>query len=188
VLSVPWLGVRIRRLHLVAGALGVAGVALLVLRSSARLDLWGLMAMLGVVVMMAVATVLTKRWGHPPGMSATGFTGWTFLLGGLTLLPFTLAFEGLPKHLSGRELGGLAYLVVVSGILAYAVWFWGLQRLPASSVTFLSLLNPVVAALLGWVVLDQRLNFWQLLGALLVVVSVLLGQDVGRRSHLRARR
>ena len=48
--------------------------------------------------MMGLATVLTKRWGRPPGMNAIGFTGWTFLLGGLTLLPFTLAFEGLPAR------------------------------------------------------------------------------------------
>jgi len=179
VLSVPWLGSRIRPLHLIAGAVGMAGVALLVLRSSARLDGWGILAMLCVVVMMGVATVLTKRWGHPPGMSATRFTGWTFLLGGLTLLPFTLVFEGLPRHVTGRELGGLAYLVLVSGIVGYAVWFWGLQRLSASSVTFLSLLNPVVAAGLGWLMLDQRLNTWQILGALLVGVSVLLGQFSG---------
>jgi probable blue pigment (indigoidine) exporter len=73
--------------------------------------------------------------------------------------------------------GGLVYLVLISGILAYALWFWGLQHLTASSVTFLSLLNPVVAAVLGWVVVDQRLNGWQLLGAAVVLVSVVLGQQ-----------
>jgi len=181
VLSVPWLGSRIQPRHVVAGLIGVLGVALLVLRSSARLDAWGVLAMVGCVVMMGVSTVLTKRWGHPPGMSATGFTGWTFLLGGLTLLPFTLAVEGLPQHVTGREIGGLIYLVAISGIAAYALWFWGLQRLSASSVTFLSLLNPVVAAVIGWVVLDQSLNAWQILGAVLVLVSVVLGQGYQRR-------
>jgi probable blue pigment (indigoidine) exporter len=39
------------------------------------------------------------------------------------------------------------------------------------------LLNPVVAALLGWVVLHQRLNGWQLLGAAVVLLSVVLGQQ-----------
>ena len=180
ILSVPWLGTRIRVIQIVAGVLGVLGVALLVLRSSARLDFWGVLAMTGCVAMMGVATVLTKRWGHPLGMSAPAFTGWTFLLGGLTLLPFTLAFEGLPDQLTGRNVAGLIYLVAVSGILAYGLWFWGLQRLPASSVTFLSLLNPVVAAVLGWLVLDQRLNGWQLAGAAIVLISVVLGQDLRR--------
>ena len=181
ILSVPLLGSRIRAIQIAAGLLGIAGVALLVLRSTARLDAVGLVAMVGAATMMSLATVLTKRWGHPEGMNAISFTGWTFLFGGLTLLPFVLIFEGLPDHLTGRNIGGLVYLVLISGIFAYALWFWGLQRLAASSVTFLSLLNPVMAAVLGWIVLDQRLNHWQILGAVIVLVSVVLGQQLRRR-------
>jgi probable blue pigment (indigoidine) exporter len=190
ILSVPLLAAKIRPTHIIAGLLGVVGVALLVLRSSARLDTLGILAMTTCVIMMGVSTVLTKRWGHPPGMTAWAFTGWTFLLGGLTLLPFTLVIEGLPSQLSARNVVGLLYLVVASGIIAYALWFWGLKRLPASSVTFLSLINPVVAAVLGWVVLNQRLNGWQILGAVIVLVSVLLGQDfrpAGSLTRNRAR-
>jgi probable blue pigment (indigoidine) exporter len=181
VLSVPLLHTRIRTIDIVAGCLGILGVGLLVLRSTAQLDGWGILAMTTCVIMMGVSTVLTKRWGHPPGWGAAEFTGWTFLLGGLTLLPFTLAIEGLPTDLTGRNIGGLVYLVVVSGILAYGLWFWGLQRLPASAVTFLALLNPVVAAVLGWIVLDQRLNEWQILGAVIVLTSVVLGQNLQLR-------
>ena len=176
VISVPLLGARIRGIQIIAGLLGAAGVALLVLRSDARLDVVGLIAMAGAAIMFSVATVLTKRWGEPEGMTAIGVTGWIFLFAGLTLLPVTLLIEGLPDHLTARNIGGLIYLVLISGILAYAVWFWGLQRLSASAVTFLTLLNPVTAALLGWVVLDQRLNAWQLLGALIILISVVLGQ------------
>ncbi|HKX15411.1 MAG TPA: EamA family transporter [Propionibacteriaceae bacterium] len=192
VISVPLLSTRIRSLQIGAGILGTLGVALLVLRSDARLDVIGLIAMAGAAIMFSLATVLTKRWGLPEGMSSIGFTGWTFLLAGLTLLPITLLIEGLPDQLTARNIGGLIYLVLVSGIFAYAVWFWGLQRLSASAVTFLTLLNPVVAALLGWVVLDQRFNLWQALGAILVLVSVVLGQPGAlerrrRRSALASR-
>ena len=176
VISVPLLGTRIRAIQIVAGILGAVGVALLVLQSDARLDVVGLIAMAGAVIMFSAATVLTKRWGHPEGMTSIGVTGWIFLLAGLTLLPVTLLIEGLPDHLTARNIGGLIYLVLISGILAYALWFWGLQRLSASAVTFLTLLNPVTAALLGWVVLDQRFNQWQVFGAVLILISVVLGQ------------
>ncbi|HVD20238.1 MAG TPA: EamA family transporter [Propionibacteriaceae bacterium] len=176
VISLPLLGTRIRAIQVIAGIVGVAGVALLVLRSDARLDVAGLIAMGGAAIMFSAATVLTKRWGRPDGMTSVGVTGWTFLLAGLTLLPATLIIEGLPDHLTARNVGGLIYLVLISGILAYALWFWGLERLSASAVTFLTLLNPVTAALLGWIVLDQRLNHWQLIGAVLILVSVVLGQ------------
>ncbi len=176
VISVPLLGTRIRAIQIVAGILGAVGVASLVLRSDARLDAVGLVAMGGAVIMFSAATVLTKRWGHPQGMTSISVTGWIFLLAGLTLLPVTLLIEGLPDHLTARNIGGLIYLVLISGILAYALWFWGLQRLSASAVTFLTLLNPVTAAVLGWVILDQRFNHWQVLGAVLILISVVLGQ------------
>jgi probable blue pigment (indigoidine) exporter len=190
VISVPLLGTGIRSIQIIAGVLGVAGVALLVLRSDARLDVVGLIAMGGAAIMFSVATVLTKRWGQPEGMTAVGVTGWTFLFAGLTLLPVTLLIEGLPDHLTARNIGGLIYLVLISGILAYALWFWGLQRLSASAVTFLTLLNPVTAALLGWMVLDQRLNAWQLLGAAIILLSVVMGQPgtLERRRRERRRR
>jgi probable blue pigment (indigoidine) exporter len=98
-----------------------------------------------------------------------------------------LIIEGLPRHLTARNVAGLIYLVVISGIVAYAIWFWGLERLSASAVTFLTLLNPVTAALLGWVVLDQRLNSWQIVGALLILSSVVLGQP-GAIDRLRRQR
>jgi probable blue pigment (indigoidine) exporter len=186
VISVPLLATGIRAIQIVAGILGAVGVALLVLQSDARLDAVGLIAMAGAMIMFSVATVLTKRWGRPEGMNAIGVTGWTFLFAGLTLLPVTLLVEGLPDHLTTRNIGGIIYLVLISGILAYALWFWGLQRLSASAVTFLTLLNPVTAAVLGWTVLDQRLNAWQLFGAVLILVSVVLGQP-GTFERLRRR-
>jgi probable blue pigment (indigoidine) exporter len=189
VISVPLLGSRIRAIQIVGGILGAVGVAFLVLQSDARLDAVGLIAMTGAMIMFSAATVLTKRWGRPEGMTSIAVTGWIFLFAGLTLLPVTLLIEGVPDHLTARNIGGLIYLVLISGIVAYAVWFWGLERLSASAVTFLTLLNPVTAAALGWVVLDQRLNHWQLLGAVIVLVSVVLGQpgmfDLRRRARRR---
>jgi len=186
VISVPLLGSPIRSVQIIAGIFGAVGVALLVLRSNARLDAVGLIAMGGAVIMFSLATVLTKRWGRPEGMSSIGVTGWTFLFAGLTLLPVTLLIEGLPDHLTARNIGGLIYLVLISGIVAYALWFWGLQRLSASAVTFLTLLNPVTAAVLGWVVLDQRLNGWQLFGAAIILISVVLGQPLNRVGQRRS--
>ena len=178
VISVPLLGTKIR-------AIQVDGNGQITSKAY-RLDPVGLIAMAGAMAMFSVATVLTKRWGRPEGMSSIGVTGWTFLLAGLTLLPVTLLVEGLPDHLTRRNIGGLIYLVLISGIFAYALWFWGLQRLSASAVTFLTLLNPVTAALLGWIVLNQLLNAWQLLGAFIILVSVVLGQP-GMSDRLRRR-
>ena len=179
--SVPLLHTRIRAMDIVAGLIGVVGVGILVLRASARLDPIGIAAMSVGVVMMALGNVLVKRWGTPPGVNSAQLTGWLFLVGGVTLLPATLVVEGLPQTLSTRNLVGYLYLIVFGGIVSYALWFWALRLLPASSVSFLGLLNPVTAAAIGWVLLDQALTPAQLFGALLVLISVVLGQRLPPR-------
>jgi probable blue pigment (indigoidine) exporter len=84
------------------------------------------------------------------------------------------------------NLGGYAYLSLVGTALAYALWFRGLDRLPASSVSLLGQLSPVTATAVGWVALSQRLTGTQLLGAALAVTGVAAGQRAGRRSPVAA--
>lgn len=72
--------------------------------------------------------------------------------------------------------GAVAYLALVNTALGYALWFRGLERLPASRVSFLGLLSPVVAASAGWLVLGQGLNAWQLLGVVLALGSLVAAQ------------
>ncbi|RSS56024.1 EamA family transporter [Streptomyces sp. WAC07061] len=167
---------KIKRMHLVACALGAGGVALLVLQPNAGLNATGVIAGLLGAVSMASGIVLTKRWGRPEGVGLLPFTGWQLTVGGLVLLPVTLIGEGLPDHLTARNLWGFAYLGIIGALIAYAIWFRGVQRLPALAVSFLSFGSPLAATLLGYFVLDQTLSPLQLLGALTVVAAVVVAQ------------
>ena len=169
----------LRRRTLGAGLLGVVGVGLLVLRADAALDPVGILAGLAGALSMATGVVLTKHWGRPVPLLA--FTSWQLVGGGAVLLPLALVVEGLPPRLSTTNLAGYAWLGVVGTVVAYALWFRGIERLPVARVTLLSLLAPVVAASLGWAVLDQRLGPAQLLGMAVVVIAVWTGQTVGGR-------
>ncbi|MEV6449303.1 EamA family transporter [Amycolatopsis sp. NPDC051716] len=180
-LSTGLLGERLTRRTVLAGVAGVAGVSLLVLQSSARLDAIGVAAAAGGAVVMATGVVLSKRWTSPAPLLAT--TGWQLVAGGLVLVPVALAVEGAPPaSLSGANLAGYAYLALIGAAFAYALWFRGIRALSATQVTFLGLLSPVVATLLGWLALGQRLTPWQLLGAAIVLAAVV---TAGRRPLVR---
>lgn len=154
---------------------GLVGVALLVLRAEARLDLVGVAAALGTAAAMAAGVVLTKRWDRPAPLLAT--TGWQLTAGGLLLAPVALLVEGPPPpDLTAANLVGFGYLSLVGTAVAYAVWFRGLQALPVTEVTLLGLLSPVVATALGWLVLGQTLTLGQLLGALVVLAALVTAQ------------
>ncbi|GAB3825387.1 EamA family transporter [Dactylosporangium cerinum] len=165
---------------LLAGAAGLAGVALLVLRSDAALDPLGLAAATAGMVSMSFGTVLGRRWGTPPGLpdrrtALLALTGWQLTVGGLLLAPVMLLVEGLPSTLTWTNLGGFGYLSLIGTAGAYFLWFRGVTALAPARVTLLGLLSPVVAALLGWLVLDQSLSPGQLLGATAVLAAVVLG-------------
>lgn len=156
-----------------AGATGIVGVALITLQAQARLDALGVMAALGGAVSMAVGIVLTKKWGQPAPPLVT--TSWQLIAGGLVLLVVTLVVEGLPSAaLTPANWGGYLYLALVGTAFAYVMWFRGLSKLPASTTAFLSLLSPVVALLIGWLIADETLALVQMLGVMVVLGSILL--------------
>ncbi|MEV7660494.1 EamA family transporter [Paenarthrobacter sp. NPDC089316] len=189
-LGVPLLGERIRLTHVVACAVGAVGVGLLVLRSEATLTFVGVLAGMAAALSMAAGIVLTKRWGMPDGVGLLGFTGLQLAMGGVVLLPVTLVVEGLPGSVNVPNIAGFAYLSVIGALVAYAVWFRGIQRLPTMVVSFLGFLSPLVATGLGFVFLGEALSGWQLVGAVLVLGSVFLvqrpGADAGRRQLVKA--
>lgn len=170
-LAAVLLGEAFTRRTALAGALGVVGVGLLVLRPTAALDPIGVVAALAGTMSMATGVVLTKRWGRPTDLLT--FTGWQLTAGGLLLAPMTLLFEGLPPAPTGRNLVGFAWLAILGSGVAYSLWFRGIGTLPISKTSFLGLLSPLVATVLGWLVLDQRLSPAQAAGAVLVAIAVL---------------
>ncbi|KOG73414.1 MULTISPECIES: EamA family transporter [Streptomyces] len=180
-LSALVLKTRVAPAHLVACVLGVSGVGLLVLQPHAGLDAIGVGAGLLGAVSMAGGIVLTKRWGRPADTGLLTFTGWQLTVGGLVLAPVTLLGEGLPTTVTGENVLGFAYLGLIGALFAYAVWFRGVERLPALTVSFLGFASPLTATVLGYLVLDQALSPLQLIGALAVVASVVLVQYAGSR-------
>ncbi len=149
-------------------------MALLTLTHQATLDTIGIVAGLAGAVSMAAGTVLTRRW-QPP-VSLLTFTSWQLTAGGLLLLPIALWLEPALGPLSVSNLFGLIYLGFIGAVITYVLWFRGIARLEPHIVSALGFLSPVSAVLLGWVILGQALDSWQLLGILIVLGSVWLSQ------------
>lgn len=176
ILAALFLGDRIRFTHVVACVLGVGGVVLLVFRGTVALDSAGVAAALGGAACMAAGITLTKRWGRPDGVGLLTFTGWQLVAGGLVLLPFTLYAEGLPATITGTNIVGFAYLISLGAVITYAIWFRGIEKLPAPAVSFLALGSPIVATLLGYLFLRETLSILQLAGILVIIFAAVLAQ------------
>jgi probable blue pigment (indigoidine) exporter len=178
VLGWPALGLRPTWTGVMTGALGVLGVAALVLGPAASLDAIGVAAAIGCACSMATATVLGRRWGKPP-LTLVSVTAWQLMIGGLLVAPFMFAVEGVPPLPTARNIAGFALMGLFGTAVAHALWIRGVSALPASSMQFLALLSPAAATAIGWATLGQSLSSVQLAGAVLVIVAVVAGQRVG---------
>jgi probable blue pigment (indigoidine) exporter len=158
------------------GVIGVIGVGLVVLGPAAGFDLVGVLAGLGGAATMALGVTLTKKWGRPAEASPTAFAGWQLTAGGLFLVPVTFLFEGAPPAIGVPALLGYLWLGGIGGLLAYVLWFRAITTLPVTSVSMLGLLSPMVAAVLGVVVLGQTLDPVQLTGFALALAAIVASQ------------
>ncbi|WP_435875788.1 EamA family transporter [Saccharopolyspora shandongensis] len=176
VLAVAVLGERPSAWRFTWGVVGVVGVGLVVIGPDAAFDGPGILAGLAAAASMALGVTLTKRWGRPDGVGPTAFAGWQLTAGGLFLVPVTVLFEGPPPAIDLPGALGYLWLGLVGGLAAYVLWFRGIKTLPVTSVAVLGLFSPIVAALLGAVLLGQTLGPIQLLGFALSLAAIVAGQ------------
>ncbi|MDS0788483.1 EamA family transporter [Proteus vulgaris] len=177
------LQTRLSWLSISAALGGILGVAILILTPNATLDPIGIMAGLGGALSMAAGTVLSRRW-QPPVTPLT-FTAWQLTAGGAVLLPFALLFEPTLPSLTGINLLGLAYLTLIGGALTYIFWFRGLALLGPSSVASLGFLSPLSAVILGWALLGQQLTSLQIIGMIVILVSIWVNQQSEKRARAK---
>lgn len=171
---------RISRRGLAGLALGILGVAVLLwpkLHSAetlGRRELWWSLSLLGGSFSWALGSVLSKRWQSPDIDPFSG-TAWQVTFAGIANFLFAFAFEDVSSTTwTARGIGAVIYLVICGSWIGYTAYIWLLAHVPTSKVSTYAYVNPVVAVLLGWLVVHETVDRYILAGSAIVVASVIL--------------
>jgi drug/metabolite transporter (DMT)-like permease len=152
-----------------AVAVGLVGVALLLGSPGAALDPGGVLFALGAAVSLAGYIVLVAakmRAAHPLYCSALVTTGGALLC--LPLLPFALAAD----HSMGPDGWALVVLLGILSALGISMFIPAMTKIGPTRTSIASNLQPVVTVVLAATILGEHLRPIQLLGGLLIVVSI----------------
>ena len=115
------------------------------------------------------------------GIPSRAAMGAEFGIGALLLLPVLLATGSPFLHSVQNAAVGL-YMAVVPMFIGYICFGYGLERVRASTAIAISLLEPVVAALLAAAVLGERLSLPAYAGIALIFASLALFTFTGKKS------
>jgi drug/metabolite transporter (DMT)-like permease len=161
-------------LVLLALLLGLAGVVLLsvpAVQGGTPLDLPAIAALFGASLTWAMGSVLQRR--RPVGLGPWVSSAYQLLFGGLGFIPFILLLhEPLPPHPTTEAWLAWAYLVVFGSLIGFSSYIQVLHRLPTTIAMTYSYVNPVIAVLLGWLLLREPLTALTVSGVALVLLGV----------------
>ena len=162
-------------------ALAFAGVAILAGEPHLT-HLTGLVAVVGAALGWAVGNLVAKTLHDLPALTVNAFLG---LLAAPQLLALSLVFEdGQAKAIvdaTWKGWGALAFIVLMSSLVAYTLWYRLVARYDLNQVVPITMLGPVIGGLSGILLLDEPATWHKIVGGALTLVGVAI-------IHLRQKR
>lgn len=132
--------------------------------------------LLAAALSWSIATVLARRTSS--GASSMLVSGLQLMIGGAVLFAISLIAGEMggfsPRDVSTISLVAEAYLIISGSVIGFAAYHWLLNNVPTSLVSTYTFINPIVAVLLGTVILGEPFSISMLLGACLVIASVIV--------------
>lgn len=160
-------------------AIAIAGVATIIVHTrslSGDAHPVHLLALIVAIFGWSIGTLMQKRYATI--QNVLSFTCAQMLFGGVFQFALSLATKEWTSFDASQvtlaSILAVVYLVVFGTLIALNCYLWLLTRVPAQKVTTYALVNPVVALILGAIVLDERITPIAIVAALLVLVGVAL--------------
>jgi drug/metabolite transporter (DMT)-like permease len=190
ILGRVFLGERLPRLAIAGIVVGFAGVAILVgpsiIGGTGALDAVGLAAVLFSPIAWSSGSLFASHRAVLPKRPLVA-TGVQMVLGGLVLAAMaavTGEFTALDIGAISREsVIALLYLLVMGSLVAFTVYGWMLRVAPLPLVATYAYVNPVVAVILGAVILNETIDLRTVIAGAVIVVSVAIIVTTRGRMH-----
>lgn len=156
-------------------ALGLVGVIMIfgehITEFSKGQYIIGILLIFGAVASWAGGSIWIKKknTNSNPFVNA----GLQMFFGGLWCFPLSLLFDDLSAvSWSANAAYSMIYLILFGSIAAYASYAYALRKLPMTIVSMYAYINPLVAVLLGWIVLDEKLNLKIIVAFILTIAGI----------------
>ncbi len=129
----------------------------------------------------AIATLLTVK--QAKDMDPYFSLGWQMFMSGIILNVYSYASGNfvLYSEIPTDAWLSISYLVIIGSVIAFGAYIYALKRLPATLVSIHAYINPIVAILLGDLLMNEKLTPLVIIGTLITLLGVYLVNNSFRR-------
>ncbi|MEW5874581.1 MAG: DMT family transporter [Candidatus Zixiibacteriota bacterium] len=132
---------------------------------------WAMLIMLASPISSAIASIMVKR--HLTGEDPSTVNLLQMLVGVAILFPFAMVTEQIDSlRWTPTFIGTVLFLGILGSAYTFATYYHLLKTIEATRMSLIAFVTPVVAAILGWLILDERLRLSAIIGALLVFAGI----------------
>jgi drug/metabolite transporter (DMT)-like permease len=164
-------------------AIGFFGVWLLIngqhsnaSETSGAMQIFGTLAVIGAAMSWATGSIYGLR--SPVPKSSLQTAGMQMFSGGLVLLFVSLIAGEMSRfnvaEVSSNSWFGLVYLIIFGSLIGFTAYSWLLKNAQPAMVATYAYVNPIIAVLLGWLIAGESFTTQMLIGAAVIVGSVVL--------------
>jgi drug/metabolite transporter (DMT)-like permease len=143
----------------------------------------GMMATLVATSSWALGSLISKR--NTKQTNPMFNSGMQLFWGGVFLFVFSPFIDDYHNidYANSNALLALGYLIIFGSVLAYAAYNFALGSLPVGVVTLYAYVNPLVAVVMGYLLLKEPLNIYTALAFVTIAIGVYLVNIGYRRQH-----
>jgi drug/metabolite transporter (DMT)-like permease len=171
---------------IVLGFIGVFAIFSNDMTTSNPHALWGMGAVLLSAILQGYSVIVIKRHGHSIHPFAITFV--PMLIGATILLSAGLLFEDLSKiRFTTHALLAILYLGVFGSVLTFVSYFWLLKRVEAVFLSLTAFITPIIAVILGVLILGEELSPRIFVGAAFVLGGIAVANFADLNKYLKLR-
>lgn len=173
----------------IAGVLLGFGGIIVIFSEGLKIDLsnnfLGMLAVLISATMQAGIAVTIKKWGSHLNPLSMNFV--PLLIAGIIMILSALLFEDSSTWRFDRmAVGSILYLSFFGTLLTFTTYYWLLKRMNLVILSLSTFITPIVAVILGWLVLNEKFTLQTLAGSTMVLIGILFANLNGLINFIKS--
>ena len=180
----PMLGEKVQGWQWLAVVFALFGIVLIFDPLHIKGDGFSMFLALLSGISWAVSAIVSKKLHQrAPHLDLLNITAWPTLLGSIPIILLALVLPAPPIQWTQTFYLTIIYSIFLSGSLAWVLWLYALQRLPAGVASMASMLAPVIGVSAAWLQLGERPTPIELVGMLFIALALVTISAITIRKH-----